>query len=165
MKYIFSFSIKFIRKTKLHCVAVFCSGWICYAEKTHGEFILPHISTTRSPQQMMGSLVKGYFAEQQVKFRLLEMVLLNISMSFPWCVYCVCSQGLRPEQIYHVAVMPCFDKKLEASRSDFYLNEAETREVDCVITSGTVTSLLLWLLSVCEWWRHACNLLCFSPSY
>lgn len=48
-------------------VSVFCSGWICYAEKTHGEFILPYISTTRSPQQMMGSLVKGYFAEQQVQ--------------------------------------------------------------------------------------------------
>ena len=39
--------------------------------------------------------------------------------------------------------MPCFDKKLEASRSDFYLNEAETREVDCVITSGTVTTLMM----------------------
>lgn len=37
-----------------------------------------------------------------------------------------------------MAVMPCFDKKLEASRSDFYMNKAETREVDCVITSGTV---------------------------
>lgn len=49
-------------------VCLFCSGWICYAEKTHGEFILPHISTTRSPQQMMGSLVKSYFAEQQVEF-------------------------------------------------------------------------------------------------
>ncbi|KAK9535027.1 hypothetical protein VZT92_007433 [Zoarces viviparus] len=92
-----------------------CPGWICYAEKTHGEFILPYISTTRSPQQMMGSLVKCYFAEQQ---------------------------GLSPEQIYHVAVMPCFDKKLEASRSDFYLNEAETREVDCVITSGEVQKML-----------------------
>lgn len=34
--------------------------------------------------------------------------------------------------------MPCFDKKLEASRSDFYMPNAETREVDCVITSGTV---------------------------
>lgn len=42
------------------------SGWICYAEKTHGDFILPYISTTRSPQQMMGSLVKGYFASQKV---------------------------------------------------------------------------------------------------
>uniref|UniRef100_A0A667YRQ3 Nuclear prelamin A recognition factor-like protein n=1 Tax=Myripristis murdjan TaxID=586833 RepID=A0A667YRQ3_9TELE len=92
-----------------------CPGWICYAEKTHGEFILPYISTTRSPQQMMGSLVKGYFAEQQ---------------------------GLSPQQVYHVAVMPCFDKKLEASRSDFYLNAAETREVDCVITSAEVQKML-----------------------
>lgn len=32
--------------------------------------------------------------------------------------------------------MPCYDKKLEASRPDFYLSQAETREVDCVITSG-----------------------------
>ncbi|CAN9505871.1 unnamed protein product [Ophioblennius macclurei] len=92
-----------------------CPGWICYAEKTHGDYILPYISTTRSPQQMMGSLVKGYFAEQQ---------------------------GLSPQQIYHVAVMPCFDKKLEASRSDFYMNNAETREVDCVITSGEVQKML-----------------------
>lgn len=92
-----------------------CPGWICYAEKTHGEFILPYISSTRSPQQMMGSLVKGYFAEHQ---------------------------GLSPQQIYHVTVMPCFDKKLEASRSDFYLNKAETREVDCVITSGEVLKML-----------------------
>lgn len=92
-----------------------CPGWICYAEKTHGDYILPYISTTRSPQQMMGSLVKGYFAEQQ---------------------------GLSPQQIYHVAVMPCFDKKLEASRSDFYMNSAETREVDCVITSGEVQKML-----------------------
>ncbi|CAG11445.1 unnamed protein product [Tetraodon nigroviridis] len=90
-------------------------GWICYAEKTHGDLILPYISTTRSPQQMMGSLVKGYFAEQQ---------------------------GLSPQQIYHVAVMPCYDKKLEASRSDFHMNEAQTREVDCVITSGEVQLML-----------------------
>lgn len=71
-------------------------------------------------------------------------------MSCHLCVYYVCHQGLSPQQIYHVAVMPCFDKKLEASRSDFYLNKAETREVDCVITSGTVTSLLLSFLSVYE---------------
>lgn len=36
--------------------------------------------------------------------------------------------------------MPCYDKKLEASRPDFYLSEAETREVDCVITSGKENS-------------------------
>lgn len=42
------------------------TGWICYAEKTHGSFILPYLSTARSPQQVMGSLVKDFFAQQQV---------------------------------------------------------------------------------------------------
>uniref|UniRef100_A0A452F409 Cytosolic iron-sulfur assembly component 3 n=1 Tax=Capra hircus TaxID=9925 RepID=A0A452F409_CAPHI len=42
-----------------------CPGWICYAEKTHGSTLLPHISTARSPQQVMGSLVKDFFAQQQ----------------------------------------------------------------------------------------------------
>lgn len=32
--------------------------------------------------------------------------------------------------------MPCFDKKLEASRNDFYNDIYDTRDVDCVITSG-----------------------------
>ncbi|XP_028843447.1 cytosolic Fe-S cluster assembly factor narfl isoform X2 [Denticeps clupeoides] len=91
-----------------------CPGWICYAEKTHGDFILPYISTTRSPQQMMGSLVKNHLAGEQ---------------------------GLTPQNIYHVTVMPCYDKKLEASRPDFYLAEADTREVDCVITSGEVMKM------------------------
>ncbi|CDQ98441.1 unnamed protein product, partial [Oncorhynchus mykiss] len=99
----------------LQALLVLSSGWICYAEKTHGEFILPYVSSTRSPQQMMGSLVKGFFAGQQ---------------------------GLNPQQIYHVTVMPCYDKKLEASRPDFYLEEADTREVDCVITSGEVLKML-----------------------
>ena len=27
--------------------------------------------------------------------------------------------GLQPEAIYHCAVMPCYDKKLEGSREDF----------------------------------------------
>ncbi|KAG2455217.1 NARFL factor, partial [Polypterus senegalus] len=93
-----------------------CPGWICYAEKTHGDFILPYISTTRSPQQVMGSLVKDYFAKQQ---------------------------NLRPEQIYHITIMPCYDKKLEASRPDFYFSESQTREVDCVITSEKEGKTLL----------------------
>ncbi|XP_061849667.1 cytosolic iron-sulfur assembly component 3 isoform X3 [Colius striatus] len=99
----------------LPMLASACPGWICYAEKTHGSFIIPYISTTKSPQQVMGSLVKGYFAEQQ---------------------------HLRPDQIYHVTVMPCYDKKLEASRPDFFNQEYQTRDVDCVITTGEVLKLL-----------------------
>ncbi|NXO46657.1 NARFL factor, partial [Locustella ochotensis] len=102
-------------KTALPMLASACPGWICYAEKTHGSFIIPHISTTKSPQQVMGSLVKGYFAEQK---------------------------GLPPDRIYHVTVMPCYDKKLEASRPDFFNQEYQTRDVDCVITTGEVLKLL-----------------------
>ncbi|XP_072916817.1 cytosolic Fe-S cluster assembly factor narfl isoform X1 [Hemitrygon akajei] len=92
-----------------------CPGWICYAEKTHGSYIIPYISTTKSPQQVMGSLVKDYFAKQQ---------------------------NVVPDQIYHVTVMPCYDKKLEASREDFFNEEYQTRDVDCVITSGEVLKML-----------------------
>ncbi|KAG0361045.1 cytosolic Fe-S cluster assembly factor NARFL-like protein [Gamsiella multidivaricata] len=90
-----------------------CPGWICYAEKTHG-YMLPYISETKSPQQIMGSMVKDHFGSQL---------------------------GLKPDQIYHVCVMPCYDKKLEASRSDFYSDLYKTRDVDCVITSTEVEKM------------------------
>ena len=45
-------------------------------------------------QAIMGKLLKGHFAQQ-------------------W--------GVDAASIYHCAVMPCYDKKLEASREDFYL--------------------------------------------
>ncbi len=37
--------------------------------------------------------------------------------------------------------MPCYDKKLEASRSDFYNDQYATRDVDCVLTTGEVLLL------------------------
>ncbi|CAL4105050.1 unnamed protein product [Meganyctiphanes norvegica] len=92
-----------------------CPGWICYAEKTHGSYILPYISVTRSPQQVMGALVKDLWAQQN---------------------------DLTPDKIYHVTVMPCFDKKLEASRDDFFNQDFQTRQVDCVITSVEVEQML-----------------------
>ncbi|KAJ2962550.1 hypothetical protein NQZ79_g2430 [Umbelopsis isabellina] len=90
-----------------------CPGWICYAEKTHG-FILPHISAAKSPQQIMGSIVKDFYAKQL---------------------------GLRPNQIYHISVMPCYDKKLEASRPDFFDEQYQTRDVDCVLTTIEVDKM------------------------
>jgi len=38
--------------TSVPMLASSCPGWICYAEKVHGEYILPFISTTKSPQQV-----------------------------------------------------------------------------------------------------------------
>lgn len=92
-----------------------CPGWICYAEKSHGEFILPYISQVKSPQQVMGALVKTHLAEKL---------------------------GLQGKAIYHVTLMPCYDKKLEASRGDFYSETLDCHEVDCVITPVEVEVLL-----------------------
>lgn len=103
-------------KTAFPMLASACPGWICYAEKTHSAYILPYISTVKSPQQIMGSLVKDYLAGQL---------------------------GVQPDSIFHVTVMPCYDKKLEASRSDFYSDLYSTRDVDCVITSGEVDQMLI----------------------
>lgn len=44
---------------QLPMLASACPGWVCYAEKTHAE-MLPFISRTKSPQQVMGSLVKEW---------------------------------------------------------------------------------------------------------
>jgi hypothetical protein len=49
---------------------------------------------------------------------------------------------VRPNEIYHVTAMPCYDKKLEASRSDFYSSLYATRDVDCVLTTGELDLLL-----------------------
>ncbi|XP_027048191.1 probable cytosolic Fe-S cluster assembly factor v1g210509 [Pocillopora damicornis] len=95
-------------KESLPMLASACPGWVCYAEKTHGSYILPFISTTKSPQQIMGSLIKDHYGK---------------------------SMGKKPDDIYHVTIMPCYDKKLEASREDFYNDIYRTRDVDCVIST------------------------------
>ena len=50
---------------------------------------------------------------------------------------CLASQmGRTPDSIYHVTLMPCYDKKLEASREDFFNPQFQARDVDCVITAS-----------------------------
>ncbi|RZC37495.1 Fe hyd lg C, Ank 2 and/or zf-C3HC4 3 domain containing protein [Asbolus verrucosus] len=100
-------------KNVLPMLASSCPGWVCYAEKTHGSYILPYISTTRSPQQIMGSLIKHWI-----------------------------SHNLGGRSIYHVTLMPCYDKKLEAAREDFFNQETQNRDVDCVITAIELQQML-----------------------
>ena len=38
------------QSSSLPMLASACPGWVCYAEKTHGDLVLPYMSTTRSPQ-------------------------------------------------------------------------------------------------------------------
>ena len=101
----------------LPVLASACPGWVCYAEK-QSPAVLPHISHVKSPQQIMGTVVKRRVAA---------------------------ALGLDPGAVFHVAVMPCYDKKLEASREDFREGEGDVApvpDVDCVLTTGEVAELL-----------------------
>jgi len=40
------------------------AGWICYAEKTLGSYILPYISSVKSPQQAIGAAIKHHVVEK-----------------------------------------------------------------------------------------------------
>jgi iron only hydrogenase large subunit-like protein len=98
-----------------------CPGWVCYAEKTH-PYVLTHLSRVKSPQALMGTLLKTTLSR---------------------------TLGIPPDRIWHLAIMPCFDKKLEASRdelTDAVWSEDEksgrgVRDVDCVITSKEILML------------------------
>lgn len=67
----------------------------------------------------MGSLVKNFFAQRK---------------------------QLSPSDIYHVTLMPCYDKKLEASREDFYNPDIDAKDVDCVLTAGKLAQIYHYLV-------------------
>ncbi len=89
-----------------------CPGWIKYVEHNVPE-IIPNISSCKSPQQMMGALIKSYLSEQE---------------------------GVAPEDIFVVSVMPCTAKKSEAVRPEFTRNGAQ--DVDAVLTTREFSRLL-----------------------
>lgn len=106
------------RKSKFHKLPILssiCPGWICYVEKTNGELIIPFLSRVRSPQQIMGAILKNHILKKE---------------------------GLSANDIYHLTVMPCFDKKLEASRPDFKNELIDSSEVDLVLTPVELENML-----------------------
>jgi iron only hydrogenase large subunit-like protein len=92
----------------LPMLASSCPGWVLYVEKTHPHLI-PYVSRVKSPQAIMGTLIKQFWcATEEVR--------------------------LAPDAIFHVAVMPCYDKKLEAVREELMVGSVP--ETDCVLTTG-----------------------------
>jgi len=90
-----------------------CSpGWIKFVEQFYPEFI-PNLSTCKSPQQMMGALIKSFFAERE---------------------------KLDPRKIVSVSVMPCTAKKFECRREEMGRNSVQ--DVDYVLTTREMGHLL-----------------------
>ncbi len=83
-----------------------CSpGWIQFMEYYYPD-MLPNLSTCKSPQQMMGAMVKTYYAKKL---------------------------GKKPEEMFMVSVMPCTAKKFEAARAE--MNSSGVQDVDVVLTT------------------------------
>ncbi|EFN56510.1 hypothetical protein CHLNCDRAFT_34957 [Chlorella variabilis] len=83
-----------------------CPAWINLVEKSYPELI-PHLSSCKSPQMMMGAVVKHYWAKKK---------------------------GLKPEDVCLVGIMPCTAKKHETERKEFR-NENGAYDCDYVITT------------------------------
>ncbi len=83
-----------------------CSpGWIKYCEHFFPEFI-PNLSSCKSPHEMVGAIVKTYFAKKN---------------------------GIDPKDIYMVSVMPCTAKKFEKLRDGE--SASGYPDVDAVLTT------------------------------
>jgi len=90
-----------------------CSpGWIKFVEQYFPDF-LPNQSTCKSPQQMLGAIIKSYFARKE---------------------------GIEPSRIFSVTVMPCTAKKFEASRPEMSLDGLPT--VDAVLTTRELARMI-----------------------
>jgi iron only hydrogenase large subunit-like protein len=100
----------------LPLLASACPGWVCYAEKRHGETVLPHLSAVMSPQAVAGVLAAKL-----------------------WPAATPAAAG---RSVFHASVAPCFDRKLEASRAQLR-DAAGAPGTDCVLTAGEVLEELV----------------------
>ncbi len=90
-----------------------CSpGWVNYIEYYYPNLI-PHLSTCKSPQQMMGAIIKSYYAEKH---------------------------NLDRSKIAVVSVVPCAAKKYERQRKEMNVDGIE--DIDAVITTRELGQMI-----------------------
>ena len=90
-----------------------CSpGWVNYAEYYYGD-LLGHVSSCKSPHEMMGALLKHYYAKKI---------------------------GVNPEDMFVVSIMPCTAKKYEKTREQ--LVTEGLADVDAVLTTRELARLI-----------------------
>ena len=90
-----------------------CPGWIKFAEHYYPQYI-PNLSTCKSPQEMFSALLKTYYCEKN---------------------------GIKPENIFVVSVIPCTAKKFEVTRDELghYTDAAlTTRELAKMIKEAGI---------------------------
>lgn len=96
-----------------------CPGWVKFCEYYYPD-LLEHMSSCKSPQQMLGAVAKTYYATKM---------------------------GINPANIVSVAIMPCTAKKAEAKRSEMNASGKEIgnehmMDVDLVLTTRELVRLI-----------------------
>ena len=91
-----------------------CPAWVRYLETEHPE-MLEHLSSCKSPQGMLGAIIKKYVPEYY--------------------------KDITNENLVSVSVMPCTAKKAEAIRKQFR-REDGTYEIDYVLTTQELGRLI-----------------------
>lgn len=89
-----------------------CPGWVNLVERRYPELI-PHLSTCKSPQMMMGATLKSHYAQLT---------------------------GIDKKDIFTVSIVPCIAKKYEAKRPEFAPDGAP--DVDAVLNSGEMLEMM-----------------------
>ena len=103
---------RFQEKEHLPMITSCSPGWVKYIEMNEPK-LLPHLSTCKSPHQMFGALLKTYYAQKE---------------------------GIDPNKIYVVSVMPCIAKKFERQRAEMKNNGLY--DVDNVITTRELSRMI-----------------------
>jgi NADH-quinone oxidoreductase subunit G len=83
-------------------------------EKYYADMI-PNFSTAKSPQQMLGAMIKAYWADKA---------------------------GIDPKKVYSVSVMPCTAKKWETKRNDDMKSAGYGYDVDISITTRELARMI-----------------------
>ncbi|MGB9748226.1 MAG: [FeFe] hydrogenase, group A [Candidatus Woesearchaeota archaeon] len=89
-----------------------CPAWVNFVEEFYPDFIL-NLSTTKSPHEILGALIKTYYAKKN---------------------------NINTDKIFVVSIMPCTAKKLEVLRPELRVNNL--LPIDAVLTTREIGKLL-----------------------
>lgn len=97
---------------RLPLITSCCPAWIRFVEMEYPE-LLKYVSTCKSPHEMLGSIIKTFYANKI---------------------------GLNPKDICVVSIMPCVGKKFERQREE--LKSDDLYDVDIVITTRELAKMI-----------------------
>lgn len=100
------------KNSKMPMITSCCPAWVKYLEFYRPDLI-PHLTTSRSPQIHLGGVIKTYWAKKK---------------------------NIKPEDIYIVSIMPCTAKKFEITRPEIKIGK--NQPIDKVLTVRELAFLI-----------------------